>query len=61
VLQLGKILSHPKSQNNYTENKRGIYSQPLLVLLEAGKPKTKLQRSLSQIKISPQEPQLITP
>jgi hypothetical protein len=33
----------------------------MLVLIEAGKPETELQCGLSQIKISPQEPQLITP
>lgn len=33
----------------------------MLVLIEAGKPETELQCGLSQIKISPREPQLITP
>jgi hypothetical protein len=33
----------------------------MLVLMEAGKPETELQCGLSQIKISPQEPQLIIP
>lgn len=33
----------------------------MLVLIEAGKPEGELQLGLAQIKISPQEPQLISP